>query len=550
MLANLKPYPEMKDSGVEWLGEVPKHWTTERLKSSVTNVVESRTERRGKDLYVALEHVESWTGRLNGAPPDVEPDSQLKRFAPGDVLFGKLRPYLAKVTRPTTGGLCVGEFLVLRPRDTTFDTGFLERLLRAKPIIDTVDASTFGAKMPRADWTFIGSMKVAQPPLVEQDAIVRFLHHVDRRIQRYIRAKEKVIALLEEQKHAIIHEAVTGRIDVRTGKSYPTYKPSGIDWLGKVPTHWEVRRLKSLVKRIDQGVSPQAENCPADGTAWGVLKAGCVNRGVFRESEHKRLPPDFVFDSLLEVTSGDVLVSRASGSPHLVGSVGRVSSLKHKLILSDKTFRPIFKQGIDPDFMVLAMNGRYYRQQVEQAISGAEGLANNLPLSSLRAFHLAVPGFDEQHDIVSYLRTRTSQLSDAATQAEQEADLLNEYCTRLIADVVTGKIDVREAAAALPEEAGLSGNGRAELEDDAGIQTEALEMTDWDTCPAVERKPGKVSGAWVFAGTRIPLSALYENLAGGATIDEFVEWFPGVDEQQVRAVLEHEAKALRTAAAP
>ena len=75
-------------------------------------------------------------------------------------------------------------------------------------------------------------------------------------------------------------------------------------------------------------------------------------------------------------------------------------------------------------------------------------------------------------------------------------------------------------------------------------------MTDWDTCPAVERKPGKVSGAWVFAGTRIPLSALYENLASGATIDEFVEWFPGVDEQQVRAVLEHEAKALRTAAAP
>ncbi len=75
-------------------------------------------------------------------------------------------------------------------------------------------------------------------------------------------------------------------------------------------------------------------------------------------------------------------------------------------------------------------------------------------------------------------------------------------------------------------------------------------MTDWHTCPAVERKPGKVSGAWVFAGTRIPLSALYENLAGGATIDEFVEWFPGVDKQQVRAVLEHEAKALRTAAAP
>jgi len=73
-------------------------------------------------------------------------------------------------------------------------------------------------------------------------------------------------------------------------------------------------------------------------------------------------------------------------------------------------------------------------------------------------------------------------------------------------------------------------------------------MTDWSTCPAVERKPGKVSGAWVFAGTRIPLSALYENLASGATVDEFVEWFPGVDERQIRAVLEHEAKTLSRAA--
>ena len=70
-------------------------------------------------------------------------------------------------------------------------------------------------------------------------------------------------------------------------------------------------------------------------------------------------------------------------------------------------------------------------------------------------------------------------------------------------------------------------------------------MTNWDTCPAVEQTPGKVSGTWVFAGTRIPLYALYENLASGATIDEFVEWFPGADEAQVRTVLEHEAKALR-----
>ena len=162
-------------------------------------------------------------------------------------------------------------------------------------------------------------------------------------------------------------------------------------------------------------------------------------------------------------------MSRASGSPHLVGSVGRVSSLKYKLILSDKTFRPIFKQEIDPDFMVLVMNSRYYRQQVEQAISGAEGLANNLPLSSLRAFYFAVPPFDEQHNIVGHLQTLTNKLSAAVTRAEREMALLNEYRTRLIADVVTGKLDVHEAAAGLPEVDPLT----AEDTPDDAINTDA-----------------------------------------------------------------------------
>ena len=74
-------------------------------------------------------------------------------------------------------------------------------------------------------------------------------------------------------------------------------------------------------------------------------------------------------------------------------------------------------------------------------------------------------------------------------------------------------------------------------------------MTDWSNCTAVERKPGKISGAWAFAGTRVPVYALFENLAGGATIDEFVEWFPAVDKKQVSTVLEHEARALRKACA-
>ncbi len=317
------------------------------------------------------------------------------------------------------------------------------------------------------------------PSLPEQAAIVRYLDHADRRIRRYIRAKQKLIKLLEEQKQAIIHRAVTRGLDPDVH-----LKPSGVEWLGDVPEHWEVRRLKTLVRRIDQGVSPQADNYLADDGSWGVLKAGCVNRGVFREREHKRLPTGFAFDASLSVAIGDTLVSRASGSPHLVGSVGRVHSLSYHLILSDKTFRPAFDDHVDADFMVLAMNGRYYRQQVEQAISGAEGLANNLPLSSLRAFVFAVPPAAEQRAITKHVSLLTTGLSATIERAEREVALLREYRTRLIADVVTGKLDVREAAARLPDEADES-----EPVDETEAMTDAEEgmADDLDAVPeAVE----------------------------------------------------------------
>ena len=158
MIADLKAYSAMKDSGIAWLGEVPEHWKVRRLEADVENVVNQTSDRSTGESYVALEHVESWTGRIREAGADVSFDSEVKRFRAGDVLFGKLRPYLAKVARPDRSGVCVGEFLVLRPRGREPDTGYLEQFLRSKPVIDVINASTFGARMPRADWSFIGNI--------------------------------------------------------------------------------------------------------------------------------------------------------------------------------------------------------------------------------------------------------------------------------------------------------------------------------------------------------------------------------------------------------
>ena len=445
MIADLNPYPAMKESGIEWLGKVPDHWEVERGKwlfRKMERPVQDSDEHITcfRDGTVTLRK----NRRVRGFTESLK-EIGYQGIRSGDLVIHNMDAFAGAIGVSDSDGKGTPVYSVCRP-EPNVNAKYYAFVLREMARNRWIQALAKGIRERSTDFRFegFGLQRVPFPPLHEQTDIVRFLNHADRRIRRYIRAKQKLIALLEEQKQAIIHQAVTGQIDVRTSRPYPAYKSSGVDWLGVVPAHWEVRRLKSLLRRIDQGISPQAENYLAGGAAWGVLKAGCVNRGVFKENEHKRLPANFSFDPNLAVAVGDVLVSRASGSPHLVGSVGRVPFLKFKLILSDKTFRPVFNQDVDPDFMVLAMNSFYYRQQVEGAASGAEGLANNLPLSSLKAFIFVIPPSEEQRKIIGYLRNSTNELHASVAHAEREISLLHEYRTRLIADVVTGKIDVRE----------------------------------------------------------------------------------------------------------
>ena len=185
-MSGLKTYASMRESGIPWLGQVPDNWATARIKQNVRDVNEQTKDLEPVHTYITLENVESWTGQIKDSETEVFFESQAKRFKPRDVLFAKLRPYLAKVTIPDCDGLCVGEFLVLRTNNGHLKPRFLERLLRSKRVINTIDASTFGAKMPRANWHFIGNMEIPLPPLDEQAAIVRYLDEADQQIQAYI----------------------------------------------------------------------------------------------------------------------------------------------------------------------------------------------------------------------------------------------------------------------------------------------------------------------------------------------------------------------------
>ena len=449
MIDGLKPYPEYKAAMVSWLGKIPGHWAIEPGFAAYR-------EKHQKNLGMVEKRVLSLSyGRIVIKPEEKLHGLVPKSFGtyqivePGDIIirstdlqndWTSLRVGLVR-----DRGIITSAYLCLKMvGPISSEYGYLQ--LHALDLLKVFYGMGSGLRQ-NLNFSDFKRMPILLPPRHEQGAIVRFLDHANRRIERYIRAKKKLIALLNEQKQAIIHRAVTRGLNPNV-----RLKPSGIPWLGEIPEHWEVRRLRTLVRKIEQGVSPQAEGFLADDSSWGVLKAGCVNRGLFRETEHKRLAKRFPIDPSIVVKVGDVLVSRASGSPQLVGSVGKVQSVKYRLILSDKTFRPVFRGLVDVDFIVYAMNSRYYRHQVEQAISGAEGLANNLPLSSLRDFLLAVPPLEEATNIAEHLRDELKGIDSAIVRADREVELIREYRTRLVADVVTGQLDVRAAAAKLPDE--------------------------------------------------------------------------------------------------
>ena len=253
--------------------------------------------------------------------------------------------------------------------------------------------------------------------------------------------QEKLIALLQEKRQAVISHAVTKGLDPSV-----TMKDSGVEWLGEVSVHWEVCALRRVIAAIEQGWSPECYAREAEEQEWGVLKAGCLNGGNFRPSENKALPPELPPEEAYEVRVGDVLMSRASGSPELVGSTALVKATRERLMLSDKIFRLKLKEFVNAAFFVAALNSRPLRIQIENALSGGNGMANNLPQSSLLTFAMAVPPLAEQATITVFLEQETAKLDTLSAEARSAITLLQERRTALISAAVTGQIDVRGLA--------------------------------------------------------------------------------------------------------
>jgi type I restriction enzyme S subunit len=282
---------------------------------------------------------------------------------------------------------------------------------------------------------------VPLPPPEEQAAIVRFLDWANARLEGTIRAKRRVIALLTEQKQAIIHRAVTRGLDPAV-----PLKPSGIAWLGDIPAHWEVRRLKFATERIVDCL--HATPNYSESGAHPAIRTADISPGIVHLTKARKISAaDYaLWTARMEPKNGDILYSREGER----FGIAAVVPDGVRLCISQRMMVFRVAAGFCPYFLMWLLNSKPTYGQALQDVMGST--APHVNISTIKNYFLAMPDKQEQEAIVKHVELETSVIDTPICRLNREIDLLREYRNRLVADVVTGKLDVRAAAAALPQD--------------------------------------------------------------------------------------------------
>jgi type I restriction enzyme S subunit len=432
-------YPKYKDSGVEWLGELPEHWNTQPLWTCF-----KRDKRIGHESEELLSVYRDYgvIPKSNRSDNFNKPSDDLGGYQlvnEGDLVINKMKAWQGSVAISDYKGIVSPAYFVYISLHNQ-NSRYLHYLMRSSSYIDGYLMISKGIRVNQWDLQpeYHSRMSVVIPTLPEQTAIAEFLDRETAKIDELVEEQRRLIELLKEKRQAVISHAVTKGLDPDV-----LMKDSGIEWLGEVPEHWTVLTVRRLISRIEQGWSPPCYSRPAAADEWGVVKSGCVNRGVYSDDKNKALPEDLEPKPEYEISVGDLLMSRASGSPELVGSIAFIIATRPRLLLSDKIFRIHTDAKMLKEYFSLMFNSTSMRSQIENAISGAQGLANNLPQAALRSFYTVAPPPKEQFNIIHEIMNICDKLDELIQEACLAIALLQERRTALISAAVTGKIDVR-----------------------------------------------------------------------------------------------------------
>lgn len=415
----MKRYSEYKDSGVKWIGEIPGHWNAVSLKRVVKLINEKSNEQNIP--YIALENIESFTGKILPLN-EIEPDSICNKFKKDDVLFCKLRPYLTKCVSPSFDGKCTSELLVLRNFNGV--ANYLKYTLLSPRLVMDINASTYGAKMPRANWNYIGLCRVPLPPLPEQEAIVTYLDTKVAKIDEYISIAEKKIAALEELKQTIIAEAVTRGIH----KDVPM-KDSGVKWIGMIPEHWTVCKMRKSIYEINIKNNPiKTTQILSLTNKQGVIpyedKGNQGNKAKEDISSYKIAFKDNIIMNSMNVIIGSVGLSNYEGC---VSPVYYVYGIR---------------EGTDKHFINYICQLSFFQKELRRFAKGILEIRLRVSSKDIQNTYIALPSLSEQQEIVTYIEAKVASINQLCQAERAQIEKLKEYKQRLISDVVTGKVKV------------------------------------------------------------------------------------------------------------
>lgn len=443
-----RAYPEYKDSGVEWLGRVPADWEVRRLKfvaSHNDETLPENTDDQYEIEYVDISSVDLVQGitSTENMPFEKAPSRARRVVRHGDTLVSTVRTYLkaiAAVSNPPDNLIASTGFTVIRANNE-IDTGFLACYLQSQGFVDAVVANSTGVSYPAINASDLVCLSVAYPAdKKEQAKIAQFLDHKTAQIDRLIEKKQELIEKFQEQRTATITQAVTKGLDSNAGM-----KDSGVEWLGRVPEHWDIHQLSLLTKTIQTG--PFGSQLHAsDYVEGGVplinpahLVAGSINpeeqsavdtKTVERLSRHK-------------LRAADIIMARR-------GEIGRCAFVEEEQagwLCGTGSLIIRFATGNSRFFSTVISSGGFSKKLELHAV-GTTML--NLNPTIIGRMLVPVPPLAEQNQIVSYIDSATKKIDRSITKARETIARLHEYRTALITAAVTGQIDVRDWQAPEP----------------------------------------------------------------------------------------------------
>ena len=439
MTYNPKPYPRYKPSGVEWLGDVPAHWKVRRGKTLFQPVdVRSQT---GNEELLTVSAERGVVPRKSANVTMFEAKSYVgyKLCWPGDLVINSLWAWAHGLGVSQYHGIVSSVYGVYRllPKFKNY-ASFIHQLVRSISFQWELQVRSKGIWVSRlllTDEAFLGAPFLL-PPLAEQTAIVRYLDQADERIRRYISSRERLIKLLEEYRQAVIHHAVTRGLDPDV-----RLKPSDVEWLGDVPAHWEVRRVKQVSRILRGKFTHRPRNDPSlYNGPYPFIQTGDVARAKKTITEYSQTLNKQGLAVSLMFPTGTLVMTIAA-------NIGDVAILDFEACFPDSVVGFVPRQNVYRDYLYYlfrAMKAEFLRETPVNT-------QGNLNVERIGSRHIALPPISEQTSIVAYLDKATADIDVAIDRARREIELLGEYRTRLIADVVTGKVDVREATAELSE---------------------------------------------------------------------------------------------------